>query len=93
LSTYDTAYLKKYISTLQRKTTVTCIGYYYTKNMTITKAKALANTQAKAICAMIKKAKPTVVTAIALHSSTKAPLAATGAKWVAVSYRVDSFKN
>jgi hypothetical protein len=92
LSAYDNAYLKKYISTLNTKTTVTCIGYYYSKNTTVAKAKALANTQAKAVCAMIKKQKPTVTTLIALYPSTKAPVAAAGAKWVAVSYRVDSFK-
>jgi uncharacterized repeat protein (TIGR02543 family) len=91
LSAYDNAYLKKYISTLKPKAPVTCIGYYYTKNTTVAKAKALASTQAKAICSMIKKAKPSVITAIALYPSTKAPLAAKGAKWVAVSYRVDSF--
>jgi hypothetical protein len=28
---------------------------------------ALANTQAKAVCAMIKKAKPSVITTIALY--------------------------
>jgi uncharacterized repeat protein (TIGR02543 family) len=92
LSAYDNAYLKKYISTLKTKARVTCIGYYYSKNTTIAKAKALANVQAKAVCAMIKKAKPSVVTAIAIYPSTKAPLAAKGARWVAVSYRVDSFK-
>jgi hypothetical protein len=91
LSTYDNAYLKKYISTLKTKAPVTCIGYYYSKNTTIAKAKALATSQAKAVCAMIKKAKPSVVTSIALYPATKAPLAAKGAKWVAVSYRVDSF--
>lgn len=91
LSAYDNAYLKKYISTLKSKAPVTCIGYYYTKNTTIAKAKALATVQAKAVCAMIKKAKPSVITSIALYPSTKAPLAAKGAKWVAVSYRVDSF--
>jgi hypothetical protein len=91
LSAYDNAYLKKYISTLKTKAPVTCIGYYYSKNTTIAKAKALATTQAKAVCAMIKKAKPSVITSIALYPSTKAPLAAKGAKWVAVSYRVDSF--
>jgi uncharacterized repeat protein (TIGR02543 family) len=93
LSAYDNAYLKKYISTLKSKAPVTCVGYYYSKNTTIAKAKALATTQAKAICAMIKKAKPTVVTSVVLYPSTKAPLAAKGAQWVAVSYRVDSFKN
>jgi hypothetical protein len=92
LSTYDNAYLKKYISTLKSKAIVTCIGYYYTKNTTLAKAKALATTQATAVCKMIKKAKPTVITKVVLYSSTKAPKAAQGAKWVAVSYRVDSFK-
>ena len=92
LSTYDNAYLKKYISTLKSKAVVTCIGYYYTKNTTLAKAKALATTQATAVCKMIKKAKPTVITKVVLYSSTKAPKAAQGAKWVAVSYRVDSFK-
>jgi chemotaxis protein histidine kinase CheA len=91
LSAYDNAYLKKYISTLKSKAPVTCIGYYYTKNTTIAKAKVLATVQAKAVCAMIKKAKPSVITSITLYPSTKAPLAAKGAKWVAVSYRVDSF--
>jgi hypothetical protein len=92
LSAYDNAYLKKYISTLKSKAVVTCIGYYYTKNTTIAKAKALATSQATAICKMIKKAKPTVITKVVLYSSTKAPKAAQGAKWVAISYRVDSFK-
>jgi uncharacterized repeat protein (TIGR02543 family) len=92
LSSYDNAYLKKYISTLKSKAIVTCIGYYYTKNTTLTKAKALATTQATAVCKMIKKAKPTVITKVVLYPSTKAPKAAQGAKWVAISYRVDSFK-
>jgi uncharacterized repeat protein (TIGR02543 family) len=92
LSAYDSAYLNKYISTLKSKANVTCIGYYYTKNTTLAKAKALATTQATAVCKMIKKAKPTVVTKIVLYPATQAPKAAQGAKWVAVSYRVDSFK-
>jgi hypothetical protein len=92
LSAYDTAYLNKYISTLKSKAIVTCIGYYYTKNTTLAKAKALATTQASAVCKMIKKAKPTVVTKIVLYPATQAPKAAQGAKWVTVSYRVDSFK-
>ena len=92
LSAYDNAYLKKYISTLKSKAVVTCIGYYYTKNTTLAKAKALATSQASAVCKMIKKAKPTVITKIVLYPSTKAPKAAQGAKWVAISYRVDSYK-
>jgi hypothetical protein len=92
LSAYDSAYLNKYISTLKSKAVVTCVGYYYTKNTTLAKAKALATTQATAVCKMIKKAKPTVITKIELYPSTKAPKAAQGAKWVAVNYRVDSYK-
>ena len=92
LSAYEKAYLNKYISTLRSKTIVTCIGYYYSKDSTLSKAKVLAKMQATAICKMIKKVKPAVVTKIALYSSTKAPKAAQGAKWVAISYRVDSFK-
>ena len=92
LSAYDKAYLNKYISTLKSKAIVTCIGYYYPKNTTLAKAKALAMAQANAICKMIKKAKPTIVTKIVIYSSTKAPKAAQGARWVAISYRVDSFK-
>lgn len=93
LSAYDKAYLNKYISTLKSKATVTCIGYYYVKNTTLAKAKARALVQATAICKMIKKAKPTIITKIAIYSSSKAPKAAQGAKWVAISYRVDSFKS
>ena len=93
LSAYDKAYLNKYISTLKSKAIVTCIGYYYPKNSTLAKAKALAMAQANAICKMIKKAKPTIVTKIVIYSSTKAPKAAQGARWVAISYRVDSFKS
>ena len=93
LSAYDNAYLKKYISTLKSKAIVTCIGYYYSKNTTLVKAKALATLQAKAICTMIKKVKPTVIAKIAIYPPTQAPRAAKGAQWVAVSYRVDSFKN
>ena len=93
LSAYDKAYLNKYISTLKSKAIVTCIGYYYPKNSTLAKAKALAMAQANAICKMIKKAKPNIVTKIVIYSSTKAPKAAQGARWVAISYRVDSFKS
>jgi len=93
LSAYDKAYLNKYISTLKSKATVTCIGYYYVKNTTLAKAKARALAQATAICTMIKKAKSTIITKIAIYSSSKAPKAAQGAKWVAISYRVDSFKS
>jgi hypothetical protein len=93
LSAYDKAYLNKYISTLKSKATVTCIGYYYVKNTTLAKAKARALVQATAICKMIKKAKPTIITKIAIYSSSKAPKAAQGARWVAISYRVDSFKS
>ena len=32
-------------------------------------------------------------TSVVVYPATKAPKAATGAKWVGVSYRIDGFKN
>jgi uncharacterized repeat protein (TIGR02543 family) len=93
LSTYDSSYLKKYVSKLKPTAKVTCVGYIYTKNTSYSKAKALASKQAKAVCAMIKAQKKTIVTSTVLYPSSKAPKAANGAKWVAVSYRVDGFKS
>lgn len=93
LSTYDRAYLSKYVSTLKAKSTVTCIGYIYAKNVTASVAKSRASKQATAICAMIKSQKKTITTKVLLYPSWKAPKAAAGAKWVAVSYRVDGFKS
>jgi uncharacterized repeat protein (TIGR02543 family) len=92
LSAYDTAYLKKYISQLAPSAKVTCVGYIYSKNTTYAKAKALAQSQAKAVCALIKKEKKTITTATILYPASKAPKAAAGSKYVAVSYRIDSFK-
>jgi uncharacterized repeat protein (TIGR02543 family) len=92
LSTYDRAYLKKYVSQLSPTAKVTCVGYIYTKNTTYAKAKALAQSQAKAVCSMIKNQKKTIVTTTLLYPASKAPKAAVGSKWVTVSYRVDSFK-
>ena len=93
LSAYDNAYLKKYVSTLKPNAKVTCVGYIYTKNLTYVKAKALASKQAKAVCALIKSQKKTIITSTVLYPASKAPKAAAGAKWVAVSYRVDGYKN
>jgi uncharacterized repeat protein (TIGR02543 family) len=93
LSTYDLAYLKKYVSTLKPKSTVTCIGYIYSKNTSVAAAKSKASNQATAICSMIKAQKKTITTKVLLYPSWKAPKAAAGAKWVAVSYRVDGFKS
>jgi hypothetical protein len=93
LSAYDNAYLKKYVSTLKPNAKVTCVGYIYTKNLSYAKAKTLASKQAKAVCALIKSQKKTIVTTTALYPASKAPKAAAGAKWVAVSYRVDGYKN
>jgi hypothetical protein len=93
LSTYDRAYLNKYVSTLNAKSTVTCIGYIYSKNVSASIAKSRATKQATAICAMIKSQKKTITTKVLLYPSWKAPKAAAGAKWVAVSYRVDGFKS
>jgi hypothetical protein len=93
LSTYDLAYLKKYVSTLKPKSTVTCIGYIYSKNTSAAAAKSKASNQATAICSMIKAQKKTITTKVLLYPSWKAPKAASGAKWVAVSYRVDGFRS
>jgi hypothetical protein len=92
LSTYDLAYLKKYLSTLKKTATVTCIGYTYTQNTTLAKATVLAKQQANAVCSIVKKLKPTLKTSILIRPATSAPKAAAGAKWVAISYRVDGFQ-
>ena len=93
LSTYDTAYLKKYVKSLKPKATVTCIGYIYTAKTKVSVATTRAKKQATAVCSIIKKMKPTLITKVVLFSSKKAPKAAVGAKWVAVSYRVDGYKS
>jgi uncharacterized repeat protein (TIGR02543 family) len=93
LSTFDRAYLNRYISTLKKRATVTCIGYIYPKRTTMTKARALATSQATAVCKMIKAKRKTLVTRVQLLPSSKAPKAAVGSKWVAVSYRVDGYKS
>jgi uncharacterized repeat protein (TIGR02543 family) len=93
LSTYDTAYLKKYVKSLKTKATVTCIGYIYTAKTKVSVATTRAKKQATAVCSIIKKMKPALITKVILVSSKKAPKAAVGAKWVAVSYRVDGYKS
>ena len=92
LSAYDLAYLKKYLSTLKKTATVTCIGYTYTQKTTLAKATALAKKQASAVCSIVKKLRPTLKTSILIRPSKSAPKAAVGAKWVAISYRVDGFQ-
>jgi uncharacterized repeat protein (TIGR02543 family) len=93
LSAYDSAYLRKYVSTLKAKSTVTCIGYIYAKNTTQAIAKIRATRQATAVCAQVKSVKKSLITKILIYPASKAPKAAAGAKWVAVSYRVDGFKS
>ena len=92
LSTYDKAYLQKYVKSLKNGASVTCIGYSYSKNTTLKKANALAKSQATAVCALMKKTNKTLKTSIVVYPSNKAPKAAAGAKWVGVSYRIDGFK-
>jgi uncharacterized repeat protein (TIGR02543 family) len=92
LSTYDLAYLKKYLSTLKKTATVTCIGYTYTQKTTLAKATVLAKQQANAVCSIVKKLRPTLKTSILIRPAKLAPKAAVGAKWVAISYRVDGFQ-
>jgi len=45
------------------------------------------------VCKLIKAQRKTITTKVVIYPSTKAPKAAAGAKWVAVSYRVDGFKS
>jgi uncharacterized repeat protein (TIGR02543 family) len=92
LSAYDLAYLKKYLSTLKKTATVTCIGYTYTEKTTLAKATVLAKKQAGAVCSIVKKVRPTLKTSILIRPAKSAPKAAVGAKWVAISYRVDGFQ-
>jgi len=92
LSAFDQSYLKKYLTTLKSNATVICIGYTYTERLSLAKATILAKQQATAICAMIKKARPTLHTSILIRPAKSAPVAAQGAKWVAVSYRVDGYQ-
>jgi hypothetical protein len=92
LNAYDSAYLNKYVKSLKNGASVTCIGYSYSKNTTVKKATALAKSQATAVCALMKKTNKTLKTSIVVYPATKAPKAATGAKWVGVSYRIDGFK-
>jgi hypothetical protein len=93
LNAYDSAYLNKYVKSLKNGASVTCIGYSYSKNTTVKKATALAKSQATAVCALMKKTNKTLKTSVVVYPATKAPKAATGAKWVGVSYRIDGFKN
>ena len=92
LSAFDLAYLKKYVSTLKKTATVTCIGYTYTLRVSLTKATVLAKQQANAVCSIIKKTRPSLKTTILIRPSKLAPSAAQGAKWVAISYRVDGYQ-
>lgn len=92
LSAYDNAYLETYVKSLKNGAAVSCIGYTYTKNTTLKKATSLAKSQAIAVCAQMKRINKTLKTSIVVYPSTKAPKAATGAKWVGVSYRIDGFK-
>ena len=80
------------MSTLKKTATVTCIGYTYTEKTTLAKATVLAKKQASAVCSIVKKTRPTLKTTIVIRPAKSAPKAASGAKWVAVSYRVDGFQ-
>ena len=93
LSVNDATYLKSYVAKLNPKTTVTCIGYIYTKGTTLSRAKESASKQATAVCKLIKAQRKSLTTKVVIYPSSKAPKAAAGAKWVAVSYRVDGFRS
>jgi hypothetical protein len=92
LNSYDSAYLAKYVKSLKNGASVTCIGYTYGKSPASKASQALAKRQATAVCAQMKETNKTLKTSIVIYPATKAPKAATGAKWVGVSYRIDGFK-
>ena len=92
LSTYDLNYLRKYLSTLKKNASFTCIGYTYTQNTNLAKATILAKQQASAVCSIVKKVRPTIKTSILIRPAKSARPAAAGAKWVAISYRVDGIQ-
>jgi uncharacterized repeat protein (TIGR02543 family) len=92
LSDYNLAYLRAYLVTLKPHAMVTCIGYTYTATLSQAEATALAKKQANALCSIIKKERSTLSTSILIRSSESAPIAAPGAQWVAVSYRVDGYE-
>ena len=92
LNAYDSSYLTNYVRSLKNGASVTCLGCIYKKGTTLARAKSLAARQATAVCTLMKRTNKTLKTSISLLDSTKAPKAAVGAKWVAVSYRIDGFK-
>ena len=92
LSSYDTAYLNQYVESLKNGASVTCVGYIYKAGTTLAKATSLARNQASAVCALMKRRNKTLKISILLVDAKQAPRSANGAKWVAVSYRIDSFK-
>jgi len=81
------------VKSLKNGATVTCIGYAYGKTPITKSAQALAKRQATAVCSLMKKTNKTLKTSIVVYPASKAPKAATGAKWVGVSYRIDGFKS
>ena len=92
LNSYDSAYLARYVKSLKNGASVTCIGYAYGKSPVSKASQTLAKRQASAVCSQMKKTNKTLKTSIVIYPATKAPKAATGAKWVGVSYRIDGFK-
>ncbi|CAM8645421.1 beta strand repeat-containing protein [Candidatus Planktophila dulcis] len=91
LSSYDSTYLAKYVKSLKNGASVTCIGYTYGKSPASKASQTLAKRQASAVCAQMKKTNKTLKASIVIYPATKAPKAATGAKWVGVSYRIDGY--
>jgi hypothetical protein len=89
LSNYDKAALKKYVSTLKKGSSVKCIGYSYAGKVSKAKATKLAKSQANSVCNLMKSYKKGLKTSVVIYDAKKAPRAAKGAKWVAVSFRVD----
>lgn len=92
LNAYNTAYLQKYVKSLKNGASVTCIGYTYGQGPATKASQTLAKRQATAVCSQMKTINKSLKTSIVIYPATKAPKAAVGAKWVAVSYRIDGFK-
>ena len=93
LNSYDSAYLAKYVKSLKNGASVTCIGYTYGKSPASRASQDLAKRQASAVCSQMKKTNKTLKTKIVIYPATKAPKAATGSKWVGVSYRIDGYSS
>ena len=81
--------LNSYTKRIPSGSSVTCIGYAKSsKNTSYTKAKAIASTQAKALCSSMNQINPTLITKSIVYPASKAPVTTVNKKWIPISYRV-----